>query len=196
MRCQAKNPTTCRAHGIESGILTPKQLQVRAFNNSSSEIDKPLWWEQYYPKRANAKILDSFDTPVGKVVVIWEENDNAEKDPGDPAFDTTCRYRKLSNGKSVARLSMKHDHETDLRVNSSYVNDDLRGKGYGSTLYVYTAKQLATTGRRLTNGNIQSPDAVDLWNNLKKHYPDKIISTLVANRWGRTFTTYFDLTTK
>lgn len=86
-----------------------------------------------------------------------------------------------------------HDDEKDVRVNSSYVNDDLRGKGYGSTLYVYTAKQLATTPRRLVNGNIQSPDAVELWNNLKKYYPNNITSTIIPNKWGRTHITYFDL---
>lgn len=195
MKCQAKDPSKCRYHGhpesLTSFIPIPvlpraAELGARVFTQGTKPTDIPIWWDTYYPLQTNnlpkPVILDVIPSPLGDLVVIWEEQILSAKHISDlnekGLTSSACRYRRLADGKSVGALVLKHQGETDISVNASDVSETLRGRGYGSALYLYAAKQLGTTGRRLTRGTIQSPDAMDLWNNLLKHYP-KFVPTTV-----------------
>ncbi len=50
----------------------------------------------------------------------------------------------------------------------------LKGKGYGSALYVYAAKQLSKQGAVLRASGVQSDDAEGLWARLKKTMPTHV----------------------
>jgi len=214
MKCRAKNKETCRFHGDPKNnllankftepykLLNAGQLSERALADIPTDVTKPLWWSHLYGSKVEAgvlepKILDVLPSPVGDIAVVWEEQmmtDRALTQLTEKNRKmSVCRYRLMSDGSSVGGVVLNHDDETHLSVNASDVDVQLKGKGYGSALYLYTAKQLATAGKVLTNGRIQSHDAADMWASLQKHHPQNVTKVTVRTGNGRTTTTTLDL---
>jgi hypothetical protein len=72
-------------------------------------------------------------------------------------------------------------------VDFSRVEEPLKGKGYGTALYVYTARMLAKEGKVLRGSGIQSGDAQKAWAGFKKKFPNNV-STITRKYSGQTHT--------
>jgi predicted GNAT family acetyltransferase len=184
MKCRAKNPAVCRYHGTVSQsspmpLLSPARLTEAALRISSGELPLPVWFNSMYSSYATQpKLLDIIPSPLGDIAVVWEKQEDSDTARADflrtGKQTTACRYRLADKGKIVGTMNFKHKGERELSVNGVDIAHELLGKGYGSALYLYAAKQLGRTGQVLINGNIQSYDAAELWKNLGKHHPENV----------------------
>lgn len=59
-------------------------------------------------------------------------------------------------------------------VDYSVVEDEFRGQGFGSPLYVYTARRLAKDGDALRASSLQSDEAQSLWRRLEQRIGSRI----------------------
>lgn len=59
-------------------------------------------------------------------------------------------------------------------VDYAHVNENLKGQGFGTAAYVYTARKLATQGRVLRGSGIQTADAQAVWKRFQNRFPDNI----------------------
>lgn len=59
-------------------------------------------------------------------------------------------------------------------VDFSHVNEGLKGQGFGTAVYVYTARKLATQGKTLRGSGIQTEDAQAVWSRFQKRFPNQI----------------------
>jgi GNAT superfamily N-acetyltransferase len=122
---------------------------------------------------------------------VWVE---AAKGSGKTIYD--------SNGKYVAYYNIDESHvpddatvEKDLDefsvpikkamnaarkfhakpfVSYSEVDDSLKGQGYGSALYVYTARMLAKEGKVLRGSGLQTNEAKKVWERFKEKFPSNV----------------------
>jgi hypothetical protein len=61
-------------------------------------------------------------------------------------------------------------------VDYSEVEKPLKGQGYGTALYVYTARMLAKEGKVLRGSGLQSDDAQKIWGRFKEKFPNNVSS--------------------
>jgi hypothetical protein len=66
------------------------------------------------------------------------------------------------------------NYSTGGFVERSRVDEKLSGKGYGTALYLYTARKLAEQNTVIRASGIQSQDAQNLWNRFSKKYPNRV----------------------
>ena len=72
-------------------------------------------------------------------------------------------------------------------VDFSRTEEPIRGKGYGSALYVYAAKQLSKQGAVLRASGVQSDAAEALWARLKKTMPKHVSQRTIKTK-NKTYT--------
>lgn len=279
-------------------IANPGMMSEQALSASLNwQGEKPPWWNDYseaiskneFPVLAiTPKLLDVFDSPMGKVAVVWEDaaqgprdafsqveegyriqrcllrnfetgeqlgylkvtsidDDSMERSFGDDEF-SAFRYRaehsglgykyhfnesnastatmspeelkqerrkvwlaavrdlnlnvKDAEGNTVWTRSINEQHipddaqvQKDLQkyskmirqesqrmrkrfeqpfVDYSKIEKAAKGQGFGSAMYIYTARYLATQGKALRGSGIQTADAQKVWTRFKKHLPGNI----------------------
>lgn len=59
-------------------------------------------------------------------------------------------------------------------IDYSRVSESLKGKGFGSALYVFAARRLAVDGKVLRGSGIQTEEAKALWGRLGKLFPGRV----------------------
>lgn len=59
-------------------------------------------------------------------------------------------------------------------VDYSRVSDTYQGMGYGTAMYILTARKLATQGRVLTASGVQSDEAQATWQRMKRNFPNNV----------------------
>lgn len=69
-------------------------------------------------------------------------------------------------------------------IDFSRVNPGLKGQGYGTAMYIYTARRLAEEGQVLRGAVVQSADALQTWTRLKARFPDNIAWLNLEQRSG------------
>jgi hypothetical protein len=61
-------------------------------------------------------------------------------------------------------------------IDYSSVNGNLKGQGFGTALYLYSARQLGKQGRTMRASGTQTDDAQAVWKRFKKAFPDNVSS--------------------
>lgn len=74
------------------------------------------------------------------------------------------------------QIKFKKEYYKTPYVDFSRVEEPLKGKGFGSALYVYTARRLAQNDQVLRGSGIQSDDAMRTWENFRKNLKGKVSS--------------------
>lgn len=249
---------------------------------------EPTWWKKFADESAahpdlpsNPEILDVIDSPLGKLAVVWQQDDQEDRNiissglgikacyyksfktgenvghvkilhksdetfkrsfkqdeytpfrwkeenssadyelDDDPALSTTAEKTAFNRtlwknimrskhitfisdeGKRISASEITEEHAPDDKtvkkivvkerkeieremesklggystggfVERSKVDERLSGKGYGTALYLYTARKLAEQGTIIRASGIQSQDALKLWSNFEKRYPERV----------------------
>lgn len=143
--------------------------------NSSAEdrvrAKKALWANVY---KAIRKVPDGVDMKM----LNYNMENLSEKD----AFDDE---ESLDAGIAYAKEIVDAEHDKFVLsknvpfVDYSLLEDSLRGKGVGSSLYVYAARMLGKENKVLSGSGIQSDDALGLW---KRLAADKRMNVDVVSR--------------
>lgn len=104
-----------------------------------------------------------------------------EHAPDDKAVEKViAKERQQIEKEMESRLG---GYSTGGFVERSRVDERLSGKGYGTALYLYTARKLAEQGTIIRASGIQSQDALKLWSNFQKRYP-KQVKTITYSYMG------------
>lgn len=69
-------------------------------------------------------------------------------------------------------------------VDYSSISKPLRGQGFGTALYIYTARKLGTQGKVLRSSGLQSDKAKEVWARFQKRFPQHIRSTSHTSEFG------------
>lgn len=93
-----------------------------------------------------------------------------------PADDAQVKadVDKLMNEHVKPQMDDMRQYFATPFVDYSHVHDELKGKGYGSALYVYTARVLGERGQVLRGSGIQSDDAQSAWGRFASKIPAHI----------------------
>jgi hypothetical protein len=83
------------------------------------------------------------------------------------------RDADLDRYRSYIRKEMdkKEAYFKDPFIDYSNIDDRLKGKGLGTAMYIYSARKLAQTGRRLRGSGLQSDEAGSVWARFKTNLP-------------------------
>lgn len=79
--------------------------------------------------------------------------------------------------KKYAKMAQKESQRTTKRFEQPFVDFSrmegaAKGQGFGSAMYIYTARYLATQGKSLRGSGLQTADAQKVWTRFKKRLPD------------------------
>ena len=99
-----------------------------------------------------------------------------------PDDETVNKDLKMFSTRVRKEMKEKQGYWKVPNVDYSHVDDSIKGKGFGTALYVYTAKKLGTQGKVLRASGLQSDDAQATWGRFAKHFPDNITSVTLTNR--------------
>lgn len=91
--------------------------------------------------------------------------------------------------RSLADISVTLKAEMDAKrayhgtpyISYSKVEDPLKGQGFGSALYVYTARMLGRQGKVMRASMNQQPAAVEAWKRFQKAFPKRSGSMSIVN---------------
>jgi len=88
-------------------------------------------------------------------------------------------------GKKVQpEINESYENFATPYIDYSRVNGSLAGKGYGTAMYVYTARMLAKEGKALRGSGVQSDDAQGIWKRFKEKFPNNV-STMESTWRGQ-----------
>lgn len=97
-----------------------------------------------------------------------------EKDAPSDDTQFEAEVDKLMNQHVKPAMDDMRQYFATPFVDYSHVNDSLKGKGYGSALYVYTARVLGERGQVLRGSGIQSDDAQSAWGRFASKIPTHV----------------------
>lgn len=69
-------------------------------------------------------------------------------------------------------------------IDRSSTEPELRGKGYGTAMYVYAARRLAQDGKVMKASGVQSPEAKRLWDRFQARFPNNVNPLTEKNQQG------------
>lgn len=99
-----------------------------------------------------------------------------------PADEAEVR-RSLAEMADVIRedMKVKRAYHGTPYISYSSVEGPLRGKGFGSALYVYTARMLGSQGKAVRASMNQQPSAERAWQKLVKSFPQQSKRMTIVN---------------
>lgn len=156
----------------EDKLLKSHNLEKK-FRKSTSEAD-------FTVDELRRKIWLRVSSGLGKSVTLIKEDGSKEYIPSYSLTeehipdDATVRsdlkeYEKQIRAREYVDTNVKH-FEVPF-VDYSSVSSGLKGSGFGSSLYVYTARVLGQRGQVLRGSGIQSNDAQGVWGRFKEKLP-------------------------
>jgi len=158
--------------GIESSI------QEENSDPSYQNQDLSLRRKQVWVSSRNAFRLDATDSSGENIAHYNVTLDHAPDD---------ATVMKDLKGLSVELKKKMNNHMQYFStpyVDYADLEEPLKGKGYGTALYVYASKRLAQNGQVLRGSGVQSEDAQALWERFGKKFP-KNVSTVELDYEGR-----------
>lgn len=127
----------------------------------STEIRRKIWVSS--TKSQKRGITDS----NGEYVAYYDITE--EHLPDDKTVTKDLKAYKQKMKKDID--NMRAYYSTPY-VDYSEVNKNLKGKGFGAALYIYTARKLGENGKVLRGSGIQTDNAQSLWGNFAKRFPN------------------------
>ena len=133
---------------------------------------------------ATGDLRGSYRTQEGEYIADYELK--AKHAPDDKTVRKDLKKYRTMISKNVqealAYYSSEHPH-----VDFSEVDNEIRGQGFGTAMYVYAAKRLAVENRVLRGSGLQSPEAEALWNRISNNASENVVPVELT-RYGNTDT--------
>ena len=116
-------------------------------------------------KAAEKNIIDA----NGESIAYYNISDKHIPDDTQVEKDLKVYRKEYQKGVEEKKESFKAPY-----VDFSRVDEPLKGKGYGTALYVYTARMLGKENKVLRGSGLQSDDAQKVWDGFKKKFPNNV----------------------
>lgn len=144
IRCQAKDPKTCKHHGTPANELSVDVLYKSYLETKKQEVNKtkyimdsalesnlawngkqPSWWKEYVAKAEHdedipltPELLDVVNSPAGPLAVVWQ--DESQED-GDRQLTLKsgvgvkiCYYKSFKTGETLGYVKMAYSNDTSI----------------------------------------------------------------------------------
>ncbi len=131
-----------------------------------------------------------YPLPDGKVQPAWSFD--AKNVPSDEAF-LDEKLNEVRANESTNMLRFVASYSQPFTEYSNIKAKNLRGKGYGAALYIYATKKVGTSGKVLRSSGLLSGEATKLWNNFKKHMPNRVGAMSIQHARGEVESDHFVL---
>lgn len=129
----------------------------------SEEQSEQKWRDIWMSARQYNKIKTSFYDEQGNHIPS-----SSLEEQHIPSVDAIKKDLSPYITHLQSEIQMKREYFKHPYVDFSRVEEPLTGKGFGTALYVYTARMLGQQGKILCGSSIKSPDAQKVWAGLKK----------------------------
>lgn len=141
--------------------------------------------------RVASKLNRSFYDADGKYIPSYNLNASNMPDEATIAKDLKEFAAPIKKNMLAARNNFKIPY-----VDYSNVDDSLMGKGYGTALYVYSARMLAKEDKALRGSGIQSDEAQKLWGRFKEKFPNNLKTINRSYKGNKSTSPILDFRTK
>lgn len=129
-----------------------------------TEIRKKIWLN------AHKELESSVINKEGKRVSTYSLTENDIPDDEAVKKDLQKLRKKLHETEIDSKVKY---FETPF-VDYSSIKDPLKGKGFGASIYVYTARILGQRGQVLRGSGVQSDDAQSIWKRFQQKLPGHV----------------------
>jgi GNAT superfamily N-acetyltransferase len=151
--------------------------------------------ESVYYKRLDASGLSLHDVSSGEVIgsVVTECMTDASfaRAYGDDEFaalrfpnrvfddyeDMLRQFNRMNSTKraEVARWRVFYSSSSPS-IRQSYINEDYRGQGLGTAMYIYASKRLGLEGKTLRASIDRTDDSKAVWARMEQNFPEHVIT--------------------
>lgn len=157
-----------RYDGIRVGFRGEKYSDGYDTNLLDKEQSDQRWRDLWMSSQRYNKLQTSVYDKEGNYVPSYSLNESHI-----PDVDTIKKDLAPYIAHLQSEIQMKLQYFKEPYVDFSRVDEPLTGKGFGTALYVYTARMLGKQEKVLRGSGIQSPEAQKVWAGFKKKFPQQ-----------------------
>lgn len=158
------------SRNLEGNDLLAKRRQIWLAAQSDTQLNNAL-------TTSSTRVVgnNGFNIPSYEV--------NEKHIPSDEKVTEDLKVFRETLRKSV---NNKRAYFSAPYIDYSTINESLKGKGFGTAMYVFAARKLATQGKFLRGSGIQSAAAKAVWERFNKLFPNNV-GSLTNNLDGKNF---------